>query len=254
MQREVISSVETVLKSAAYIRGSEGGVGRSCDIMRASLPANLPWIRSLMIVGGDGRIQCATNNMFVGLDLSDRPYLIKARESRDFVFSDFVLAKPTNTPDRDGGLSGVRHQPGRRRRRSGRRQSRLDVEDHEQSRQPARRYRRAGRQLRHRAGGAGGSGQHDRPSAGYRAAAVVDRRKSHRFEPAGRIAFVRGRRWLETHGQLRAHRRHAIAAHHQHRRSQGVRRRSMARSAPPICSSPSSACSCCSARWSPPRS
>ena len=98
MQREVISSVETVLKSAAYIRGSEGGVGRSCDIMRASLPANLPWIRSLMIAGGDGRIQCSTNNLYVGLDLSDRPYLIKARESRDFVFSDFVLARPTNTP------------------------------------------------------------------------------------------------------------------------------------------------------------
>ncbi|MFH1344552.1 MAG: diguanylate cyclase [Pseudomonadota bacterium] len=98
MQREVISSVETVLKSAAYIRGFDGGTGRGCDIMRASLPANLPWIRSLMIVGGDGRIQCATNSLFVGLDLSDRPYLIKARESRDFVFSDFVLARPTNTP------------------------------------------------------------------------------------------------------------------------------------------------------------
>ena len=62
----MISSVETVLKSAAYIRASDGGIGRSCDIMRASLPANLPWIRSLMIVGGDGRIQCSTNNMFVG--------------------------------------------------------------------------------------------------------------------------------------------------------------------------------------------
>ncbi|MFZ2154744.1 MAG: diguanylate cyclase [Bradyrhizobium sp.] len=98
MQREVISSVETVLKSAAYIRASDGGVGRSCDIMRASLPANLPWIRSLMIVGGDGRIQCSTNNMYVGLDLSDRPYLMKARETRNFVFSDFLLARPNNTP------------------------------------------------------------------------------------------------------------------------------------------------------------
>ncbi|QWG13382.1 diguanylate cyclase [Bradyrhizobium sediminis] len=98
MQREVISSVETVLKSAAYIRASDGGVGRSCDIMRASLPANLPWIRSLMIVGGDGRIQCSTNNMYVGLDLSDRPYLTKARETRNFVFSDFLLARPNNTP------------------------------------------------------------------------------------------------------------------------------------------------------------
>jgi diguanylate cyclase (GGDEF)-like protein len=98
MQREVISSVETVLKSAAYIRASDGGGGRSCDIMRASLPANLPWIRSLMIAGGDGRIQCSTNNMYVGLDLSDRPYLMKARETRNFVFSDFLLARPHNTP------------------------------------------------------------------------------------------------------------------------------------------------------------
>src|SRR6202166_2855026 len=46
-QQEVISSVETVLKSAAYIRASAGGIGRSCDILRASLPTNLPWIRSL---------------------------------------------------------------------------------------------------------------------------------------------------------------------------------------------------------------
>ena len=98
MQREVISSVETVLKSAAYIRASEGGVSRSCDILRASLPAHLPWIRSLMIVGHDGRIQCSTNNKYIGVDLSDRPYLIKARETRDFVFSDFLLARPTNTP------------------------------------------------------------------------------------------------------------------------------------------------------------
>jgi diguanylate cyclase (GGDEF)-like protein len=97
-QREVISSVETVLKSAAYIRASTGGIGRSCDMMRASLPANLPWIRSLMIVGGDGRIQCSTNNMFVGVDLGDRPYLKKARETRNFVFSDFLLARPTDSP------------------------------------------------------------------------------------------------------------------------------------------------------------
>ena len=97
-QREVISSVETVLKSAAYIRASAGGVGRSCDILRASLPAHLPWIRSLMIVGQDGRIQCSTTNSFVGVDLSDRPYLKKARATRDFVFSDFLVARHTNTP------------------------------------------------------------------------------------------------------------------------------------------------------------
>jgi diguanylate cyclase (GGDEF)-like protein len=97
-QREVISSVETILKSAAYIRASAGGIGRSCDMMRASLPVNLPWIRTLLIVGADGHVQCTTNNLFVGLDLSDRPYLKKARESRDFVLSDFLFARPSNTP------------------------------------------------------------------------------------------------------------------------------------------------------------
>jgi diguanylate cyclase (GGDEF)-like protein len=97
-QREVISSVETILKSAAYIRASAGGIARSCDMMRASLPANLPWIRMLLIVGGNGRVQCSTTNAFVGLDLSDRPYLKKTRETRDFVLSDFLFARPTNSP------------------------------------------------------------------------------------------------------------------------------------------------------------
>src|SRR6516225_2876937 len=82
-QREVISSVETVLKSAAYIRASAGGISKSCDILRASLPTNLPWIRTLLIAGADGRIQCSTANMYVGLDLSDRSYFKKAQDRRD---------------------------------------------------------------------------------------------------------------------------------------------------------------------------
>jgi diguanylate cyclase (GGDEF)-like protein len=97
-QREVISSVETMLKSAAYIRASAGGIGRSCDIMRASLPVNLPWIRSLMIVGRDGRVQCATRNGLVGLDLSDREYFKQAQATGKFVFSDFLFSKYTYTP------------------------------------------------------------------------------------------------------------------------------------------------------------
>jgi diguanylate cyclase (GGDEF)-like protein len=97
-QREVISSVETMLKSAAYIRASAGGVGRSCDILRASLPVNLPWISSLMIVGQDGHVQCATNNALVGLDLSRRAYLKQARQSRNAVFSDFLFGIATERP------------------------------------------------------------------------------------------------------------------------------------------------------------
>ena len=97
-QSEIISSVETMLKSAAYIRASAGGVGRSCDIMRASVPVNLPWIRSLSIVSKDGQVQCSTLNMLVGLNLSDRAYFKKAQETRDFVFSDFLFAKSDRKP------------------------------------------------------------------------------------------------------------------------------------------------------------
>jgi diguanylate cyclase (GGDEF)-like protein len=96
-QREVISSVETMLKSAAYIRAS-GGIGRSCEILRASLPTNLPWIRSIMIVSRDGVVQCSTLNIQVGMNIGDREYFNKAKASRDFVFSDYLFGKTNNRP------------------------------------------------------------------------------------------------------------------------------------------------------------
>src|ERR1700759_3909913 len=97
-QREVISSVETMLKSAAYIRASAGGVGKACDILRASLPNNLPWIRNVLLAGGGRPGQCSTNNTFVGTELSDRPYLKKARATNEIVFSDFIFVDAINTP------------------------------------------------------------------------------------------------------------------------------------------------------------
>jgi diguanylate cyclase (GGDEF)-like protein len=97
-EREVISSVETVLRSAAYIRATSGGIAKSCDMLRASLPRNLPWIRNILIVGGDGRVQCSTSNTSVGVDLSDRAYLQQARATKDFVFSDFIFARQSRVP------------------------------------------------------------------------------------------------------------------------------------------------------------
>jgi diguanylate cyclase (GGDEF)-like protein len=96
-QREVIASVETILKSEAYIRAASG-IRNSCDVLRASLPTSLPWIRTLLIAGGDGRIQCSTHNMYVGLNLSDRDYFQQAQTSGRFVLSNFLLAKPSQSP------------------------------------------------------------------------------------------------------------------------------------------------------------
>jgi diguanylate cyclase (GGDEF)-like protein len=97
-QREVISSVETLLKSAAYIRAAAGGIGRGCDIMRASVPVNLPWIRNLSIVGKDGRVQCSTLGALVGTNLGNRAYFKKAQATRDFVLSDFLFATSDGKP------------------------------------------------------------------------------------------------------------------------------------------------------------
>ncbi len=97
-QREVISSVEAMLKSAAYIRASAGGVGKSCVILRASLTVDLPWIRSMSIVGKNGRVQCSTLNGLVGVDLSDRPYFKKMQETRGFVLSDYLFGRASHQP------------------------------------------------------------------------------------------------------------------------------------------------------------
>jgi diguanylate cyclase (GGDEF)-like protein len=97
-QREIIASVETMMKSAAYISASAGGVGRSCDMLRTSLKIELPWIKSLSIVGSDGRVECSTLPNGVGKNIGDRGYFKKALETRDFVFSDYVLGRVSKTP------------------------------------------------------------------------------------------------------------------------------------------------------------
>ncbi len=97
-QREVIASVQAVLKSAAYIHASAAKIGRSCAVMRASLQVDLPWIRSLSVVGTDGKIQCSTSPSFVGLDLSDRYYFKNALENHDFVLSDYLFSRASNQP------------------------------------------------------------------------------------------------------------------------------------------------------------
>ncbi len=97
-EREAISSVETVLKSAAHIQALKKASDPGCDTLSASLPVSLPWIRNLTIVSSDGRIKCATLDTLIGLDLSDRDYFQRTRQAHDLIFSDFLLSKYDNEP------------------------------------------------------------------------------------------------------------------------------------------------------------
>ncbi len=58
----------------------------------------MPWIRNILLVGGDGRVQCSTGNTFIGVYLGDRDYIKKVKATHDFVVSDFLLAKGTSLP------------------------------------------------------------------------------------------------------------------------------------------------------------
>jgi diguanylate cyclase (GGDEF)-like protein len=97
-QREIISTVQAVLQSSAYIYSAASQQGRGCAIMRASLRVDLPWIRSLSIIGQDGVVKCSTEQSVVGLDLSDRSYFKHAREFHEFVISDYVFSRAANLP------------------------------------------------------------------------------------------------------------------------------------------------------------
>lgn len=97
-QREIISTVQAVVKSSAYIYSAASHQGRGCAVMRASLRVDLPWIRSLSIVGPGGKIDCSTMPSIVGFDLSDRDYLRQAREFHEFVLSDYIHSRTTSLP------------------------------------------------------------------------------------------------------------------------------------------------------------
>jgi diguanylate cyclase (GGDEF)-like protein len=97
-QREVISSVEAVLKSAAYIYASTLKVGDGCAILRASLHVDLPWIMAVSVAGRDGKVHCSTSAPLVGLDLSDRAYFQKALTAQELVVSDYLFARGTKRP------------------------------------------------------------------------------------------------------------------------------------------------------------
>ena len=97
-QREMISSIEAMLRSAAYIQSASEQTGRSCTILRASLRVEMPWIASLSVVAPNGRIACSTSANYVGLNVADAPYYQKTLESHGFSLSDLILNPVTHKP------------------------------------------------------------------------------------------------------------------------------------------------------------
>ena len=96
-EREVISSVEALLKSSAYIYSVASQEGRGCAILRASLRVDLPWIKSLSAADTNGVIKCSTISDFIGNSVGDRPYFRTVLETHEFAMSDYVMGRGSKT-------------------------------------------------------------------------------------------------------------------------------------------------------------
>ncbi len=97
-QREVVSSVEAVLKSSAYVYALGTDAGQPCAVMRAGLRVDLPWINSLSVTDGKGRVLCSTAPQLVGVNLGDRDYWRRAVNNGQFVLSDYLFSRVTGKP------------------------------------------------------------------------------------------------------------------------------------------------------------
>jgi hypothetical protein len=72
-QREIIYSVRALLQIVSRLYARIPLDTPDCNQYIADLSAGIPWIHGLSIASADCRIECSTEPLSIGLDLSDRP-------------------------------------------------------------------------------------------------------------------------------------------------------------------------------------
>jgi len=95
-QQEIVLAARSVLQVIA--RGYAAGSPQSCDRFIAQVGADVPWMKSLLIIGPDGRVACSNFPNTVGLDLSDRAYFQQALRTNGFVLSDYLFGRLQQAP------------------------------------------------------------------------------------------------------------------------------------------------------------
>ncbi|MEZ5763107.1 MAG: diguanylate cyclase [Xanthobacteraceae bacterium] len=97
-QRQMMKTVEGVLRTSASIFRHFYKVGSPCGLLQSGFKVNLPAIGNISVVGNNGRVLCSTLPRLVGIDITDRGYFHDALAQRRFVLSDYVIAKGDGTP------------------------------------------------------------------------------------------------------------------------------------------------------------
>jgi diguanylate cyclase (GGDEF)-like protein len=115
-QQEIIYSVRALLQIESRVYGRLPIDAANCSRSFADAAQNIPWLHSLAVAGTDGRIKCSTDPQAIGLNVSDRPHIQKALQSRDFALSDYLINRIYQVPNLvatypaladDGSVTGV---------------------------------------------------------------------------------------------------------------------------------------------------
>jgi diguanylate cyclase (GGDEF)-like protein len=97
-QLEIVNSTRAVLQVIARAYMMLRPEGRTCTDLLAGFADDVRWVKGFSVVDADGRIVCTSRAMLTGLSVSDRDYVKKARESWDFVLSDYLVERAYNQP------------------------------------------------------------------------------------------------------------------------------------------------------------
>jgi diguanylate cyclase (GGDEF)-like protein len=97
-QREILITTKAMLQVMARAYIGMIATGTTCNFFLSDLVASMPWVNGMTIVGADGRIKCSTIPNAVGVDMSDRPQVRAALETRDFAVSNYAIGRLTRRP------------------------------------------------------------------------------------------------------------------------------------------------------------
>jgi diguanylate cyclase (GGDEF)-like protein len=97
-QSEIIDSTRAVLQVMARAYIALADRGQNCSAFLSGFATDVPWIGAFSIVGPGDRIACSTRATAAGIDVSDRDYVRKARETRNFVLSEYLVERTNDKP------------------------------------------------------------------------------------------------------------------------------------------------------------
>jgi diguanylate cyclase (GGDEF)-like protein len=97
-QREIITAAKAMLQVMARAYVGMIATGTTCNVYLSDLAGGMPWMNGITIIGADGRVKCSTNQAAVGVDMSDRPHIQTAMETRAFVISNYIVGRLNRKP------------------------------------------------------------------------------------------------------------------------------------------------------------